>query len=123
MSVAAIDSKQRVKDYLKALSGQPKTESLLDHYVSDPGLKEHIRQAEAAFPSYEVIPLHLVAEGDMVACRLTFQGVQEGEFAGIPPTGRSVSSDFMVFYQVEDARITAHWIQLDIHDIVRQLTA
>lgn len=123
MSLAATDNKQLIKDYLQALSGQPKTEELVDQYVSDASLKEHIAQAEAAFPSYEVELQQMVAEGDWIACRATFRGVHRGNFAGVPATGRHVSSDFMIFYRVDDGRIVQHWMQLDVHDILHQLTA
>jgi steroid delta-isomerase-like uncharacterized protein len=123
MSPVAIDSKQLIKDYFQALSGRPKTEELLDRFISDSSLKEHIRGAEAAFPDYEVIANHMVAEGDTVAVRCTFRGVQKGEFAGIPATGRTISSDFMIFYHIEDGRIAEHWITMNGQDIVTQLTA
>ena len=123
MSPVAIDSKTLIKEYLNALSGQPKTEELMSRYVADPMLKEHIHQAEAAFPKYEVIANQLVAEGDIVAARCTVRGVHKGEFAGVPATGRQISSDFMIFYRVADGMIAEHWIQLNVPDIVQQLTA
>lgn len=123
MSAVAIDSKQLIKDYLQALSGQPKTEELMDRFITDPVLKEHIRGAEAAFPGYEVIPQQMVAEGDTVAVLCTFRGVQNGEFAGIAATGKPVSSNFMIFYRVGDGRIVEHWVTMNPQDIVSQLTA
>jgi predicted ester cyclase len=123
MTTVAVESKQLIKDYFKALSGHPKTEELLDRYISDPALKEHIRAAEAAFPAYEVIDNQMVAEGDLVAVRCTFRGVHKGEFAGIPATGRRVSSDFVIFYRVSDGLIAEHWIQMNMQDMVGQLTA
>jgi len=121
MSTVAISSKQAVKEYLHALSGQPKTTELLDRYISDPKLKEHISQAEAAFPEYEVVPNEMIAEGDLVAARCTFRGVHRGDFAGIPPTGKHVSSDFMIFYRVSDGIIAEHWMQMDVKAVVDQL--
>jgi predicted ester cyclase len=123
MTTVAIDSRQLIKDYFKALSGQPKTEELLDRYMSDADLKEHIRVAEAGFPGYDVIDNQIVAEGDVVAVRCTFRGVHKGEFAGIPATGKRVSSDFMIFYRVSDGLIVEHWIQMDLKGIVDQLIA
>ena len=123
MTLTATDTRQLFKDYVQAMAGQPKTEALLDRYITDPSLKEHIRQCEAAFPSYQVTVNQMVVDGDVVACRMTFTGVHKGEFAGVPPTGRTASSDFMIFYRFEDGRIAQHWIQIDLQDIVRQLTA
>jgi steroid delta-isomerase-like uncharacterized protein len=122
MTVTATDTRQLFRNYVQAMAGQPKTEVLLDQYITDPGLKDHIRQAEAAFPSYQVIVNQMVVDGDLVACRMTFRGAHEGEFAGVPPTGRTISSDFMIFYRFEEGRIAEHWIQMDMQEVVRQLT-
>jgi len=112
MIAAEIDIKQLIREYFSALSGQPKTTALLDKYISDAGLKEHIRQAEAAFPEYELIPIMLVAEGDLVAARCTFRGLQQADFAGTRPTGKPASAEVMVFYRIRDGKIAEHWIQM-----------
>lgn len=117
-----IESKQLVEDYLEALSGKPKPDRILDRYLNDAGLKQHIQVSEAAFPLYELIAHQVVAEGDLVAVRATFQGVHKGEFAGIKPTGKRVSSDLMIFYRVRDGLIVEHWLQMDLKDIVEQLS-
>ena len=122
MAGVTIDSKQLIKDYLNALTANPKTDHLINQYVSDPVLKEHIRQAEAAFPCYELIAHQIVAEGDIVALRGTFYGVHKGEFAGIAPTGKRVSGDLMLFYRVSDGLIVEHWMQWDMKAVVDQLT-
>jgi predicted ester cyclase len=122
MASVTIDSKQLVKDYVNALTGTPKTEALIDQYVSDPSLKEHIRQAETAFPRYELVAHQIVAEGDIVAVRGTFYGVHKGDFAGIAPTGKKVSGDLMLFYRVSEGLIVEHWMQWDMKAVVDQLT-
>jgi predicted ester cyclase len=123
MSVVAVESKHLIREYLEALSGHAKTEGLVDRYMDDDDLKQHILQSEAAFPHYEVIAHELVAEGDMVAARCTFRGIHQGEFAGIPSTGKEVSSDFMIMYRLTLGKIVEHWMQMDAQDIVRQLNA
>jgi steroid delta-isomerase-like uncharacterized protein len=123
MSTVAIDNKRLIKDYFQALSGQPKTEELLDRFISDSTLKEHIHQAEAAFPGYEVFAHQMVAEGDIVAVRCTMRGVHKGDFGGIPATGKTLSTDFMIFYRVSDGLIAEHWIQMDMKDMADQLLA
>jgi len=118
-----IDNKQVLQDYLKAFSGQSKSEELMDRFISDESLKAHIREFEAAFAGYEVNPLLIIAEGDWLACRMTTKAVHSGEFAGIPPTGRSVSSDFAIFYRFENGRIVEHHLYPDIQGLISQLTA
>jgi predicted ester cyclase len=116
------DAKQLIQDYLNALSGHPKTGELLDQYLTDPGLKEHILQAEAAFPAYELVARQIIAEGDLVAVRATFRGAHKGEFAGIKPTGRWVSFALMIIYRVSDGLIIEHWLQMDVKDLLEQLS-
>ncbi len=118
----AISSKQLVQEYFGEISGKPKTDALNDRYISDPHLKEHIRQFEAAFPEYQLVPEQFVGEGDTVAVRATFHGTHRGEFAGIPPTGRTASTPVMLFYRVADNRIAQFWMQADVPNLIAQLT-
>src|SRR5215831_15578817 len=98
-------TRQFVEAYLQAISGQAKTPALVERYVADPHLIEHIRQAEEGFPCYELVADDLIAERDVVAMRGMFRGVHRGTFAGIPGSGRSVSAPLMIIYRVADGRI------------------
>lgn len=121
MTLTSTESKQFVGRYLQALSGQAKTPELVVRFVSDRALADHIQQAEAAFPAYELIAEELVAERDLVAVRATFQGVHRGTFAGVPATGRPVSAGLMIFYRIEGDRIAEHWMQFDGATLMAQL--
>jgi predicted ester cyclase len=121
MTSVTVDNRQLITDYVNAITANPKTEALINQYVSDEGLKEHIRQAEAAFPGYELVAHQIVADGDFVAIRGTFYGVHTGEFAGIAPTGKKVSGDLMLFYRINDGLIVEHWMQWDMKGVVDQL--
>jgi predicted ester cyclase len=123
MTSSSAENKQLIGRYLQALSGQAKPPSLVERFVSDPALAEHIRHAEAAFPFYELIAEDLVAEGDLVALRGTFQGIHGGPFAGVEATGRSVSANLMLFYRIADGRIAQHWMQFDVGSVNSPLTA
>jgi predicted ester cyclase len=116
------DNKQFVAQYLRALSGNVKTPQLVARFVSDPALAEHIQQAEAGFPSYEIDVDEMIAERDLVAVRGTFRGVHRGAFAGIDATGRQVSAGLMIIYRVEGDRIVEHWMQFDGAALMAQLT-
>lgn len=121
MSTATITAKQVIEDYFKAMSGAPKTPELIDQWVDDPNLKHHILDFEAAFANYDLIPHQMVAEGDTVAVNATAKAVHTGTFAGIPPTGKSVSVGAMMFYQVNNGRIAKFWMQADIMSGIAQL--
>jgi predicted ester cyclase len=121
MSLTAMQSRQFVERYLEALSGRSKTPELVNGFVSDAALAAHIRDVEAAFPAYELVADVVVAENDLVAMRGVFRGVHRGTFAGIAPTGRSVSAPLMIFYRIADGRIAEHWLQFDGAALVAQL--
>jgi predicted ester cyclase len=121
MTATTAECKQLIGRYLQALSGQAKTPDLVARWVSDPHLMEHIEQAEAAFPCYELIADELIAERDLVMMRGTFRGVHQGSFAGIPATGRSVSAPLMIVYRLANNHIVEHWMQFDAGAVIAQL--
>lgn len=123
MTLSATDSKQLIGRYLQALSGQAKPPDVVARFVSDPHLVEHILQAEAAFPFYELVAEDLIAERNLVALRGTFRGVHGGPFAGIQATGRAVTADLMIIYRIEGDRIAQHWMMFDAAGLIAQLTA
>lgn len=122
MKALVMESKELMTGYFRDLSGKPKTEELLDRYISDPALKEHIREIEAAFPEYTLEVQEMIAEGDMVAVRGTVRGTHKGAYAGIPPTGRQLNLEVMVFYRISDGRISRYWLQTDSKTLMDQLT-
>lgn len=120
MSAAA--NKELVRQYLEALSGNPKPLVLVRRFVSDPALIEHISQVEAAFPHYELLAHQLVAEDDLVAVRATFKGAHRGaSFYGVEPRGTEASADLMIIYRIEDGLIAEHWLQFDGAGLMAQL--
>jgi predicted ester cyclase len=64
----------------------------------------------------------LVAEGDIVAGRLTMSGTHEGPLMGTPPTGRSVRNNHhMHFVRFRDGKAVEHWGVRDDLGLMRQL--
>ena len=75
----------------------------------------------AAFPDLTVVIHDQIAEGDKVVTRKTFQGTHQGEFMGIPPTGRKVTIGVTDILRVHEARIVEHWGQVDMLGLMQQL--
>jgi steroid delta-isomerase-like uncharacterized protein len=75
-----------------------------------------------AFPDLKIRVDDLVAAGDKVALRLTLSGTHEGEFQGIPATGRTISYVSHEFYRVADGVFAEEWICSDMATLFRQLS-
>ncbi len=60
---------------------------------------------------YEV--LNMIAEGDMVACRVRASGTMQGEMFGIPPTGKSFSAEHVHWHRIEDGKLVERWAVRD----------
>lgn len=75
-----------------------------------------------AFPDQQAHVDDIVAADDKVALRLTLRGTHQGEFQGIPATGRTIAYVSDDFYRVQDGLITEEWICSDLASLFRQLT-
>jgi steroid delta-isomerase-like uncharacterized protein len=73
------------------------------------GLKETVRWLTGAFPDLRIEVDDLVAEGDKVLAYITMRGTHEGEFQGIPPTGRSFEARAMHLFRIRDGKAVEHW--------------
>ena len=76
-----------------------------------------------AFPDLHFTIEELVAEGDVVAGRLTMSGTCEGSLMGMPPIGRSVRQDHMHFVRFRDGKAVEHWGVRDDLGMMQQLGA
>lgn len=76
-----------------------------------------------AFPDFGAGVDHLIAEDDMVALHMTWTGTHEGEFMGIPASGRNMSIEVIDIFRIVDGRFLEHWGLTDIMSMMQQLGA
>jgi predicted ester cyclase len=89
---------------------------------SDPAaLKRFIGGFHAAFPDGRVSIEQMIAEGDTVALRATFEGTQTGQFQDIPPTGKAVSVPAQDMYRVVEGKLVEHWGGPNLFSLLQQL--
>lgn len=119
--MSAQENKDLVRRYLEAVSGEPKTPELVDRYVSEQPLKDHIAMNEAAFPGYEMHIEKMVAEDDLVSVYGRAGGTHKGPFMGVPPTGKSWEVPYHITYQIESGKIVDHWLVMDTAAFMQQL--
>ena len=93
---------------------------------NDPGNADDVqRVAENLedFPDLRITVEDLVAEGDMVAARLTWSGTHSDAIAqwNAPATGAPTTFAFMAMYRVECGLLAEQWVVLDYLSMVREL--
>jgi len=114
-------NKQFILEYYNAMSGVEKTEKLIDQYVIDQELKNHILFFDAILPRYKVMIDEMVAENNKVVVLARARGVHEGEFNNIPPTHQKVEIRFTIRYVIEKDKIIDHWMISDLTSLYEQL--
>ena len=85
------------------------------------GVKQFFGMMFAAFPDFHAVVEDQVAEGDKVVTRKTVSGTHQGEFMGIPPTGRRMEISVIDVFRVADSRCTDHWSVVDQLGMMQQL--
>ena len=86
-------------------------------------LKESIASFFDAFPDLEAKPRHLVCEGDLVSTWVTYEGTHQGEFAGVPGSGRPVRFAAWDLLRVKDGRIVEITQYCDVFTLMNQIGA
>ena len=74
-----------------------------------------------AFPDLHVANDDLIAEDDKVVIRNTVTGTHQGEYRGVPPTGKSVSYNEIFIFRFADGKIAEVWGVVDVYAQLRQL--
>lgn len=114
-------NKEFIIGYLNAVSGVIKTRELLEQYITDQGLIEHILFFDSVFPRYDGLIDEITGEGNRVIVRARMKGKHEGELNGIPPTHKEVEFPFVVGYEIEKNKIISHWLIADQMMLMEQL--
>jgi steroid delta-isomerase-like uncharacterized protein len=84
-------------------------------------LKLSVTVFRTAFPDLQIRVEDLIAEGDKVVARLTYQGTHLGDFMGIPPSRKQLTEAGIAIDTVKDGRIVEHWVVRDDLGLLQQL--
>jgi predicted ester cyclase len=87
------------------------------------GFKQFLPMFRAAFPDMRGTVEDLIAEGDKVVDRITFQATHQGEMMGISPTGNTVTVTEMHISRIAEGKIVERWGQTDMLGMMQQLGA
>jgi len=87
------------------------------------GYKQRLSHMFEAFPDLHITVEDSFATGDKVAIRLTAGGAHQGQYMGIPATGKDVTWTATAIYHVVGERIVERWENRDDLGLLRQLQA
>ena len=85
------------------------------------GVKQMVSIFHTAFPDMAGTVDDVIVEGDKVAVRFTATGTHQGEFFGIPPTGKVIKSTGINIFRIEAGKIVEHWNNADDLGLMQQL--
>jgi steroid delta-isomerase-like uncharacterized protein len=76
-----------------------------------------------AYPDLHVTVEDVIVEADKLVCRNVVTGTHQGEYLGLPPTGRTVTYNEIFIFRFEGGRIAETWGVVDLLAQLRQLGA
>lgn len=85
------------------------------------GFKAQMQEMFDGFPDLAYNQAAIFGEGDLVGVRWWATGTQDGDFLGIPATGRCVTMDGLSIFRLENGRIAEEWDQYDALGMLREL--
>jgi predicted ester cyclase len=117
--------KDVVRDYYaRVINGRDL--DAVEEFFADERMVEGVRggcfRYFEAFPDMHVALDELIAEGDRVFLRSTLTGTHDGEYKGIPATGRHVATECAEVFRISDGRFVGYWCLTNVAGLMRQLT-
>jgi predicted ester cyclase len=85
-------------------------------------LKHYAPKFFAAFPDISITINDMVAEGDKVAVLVNWKATHQGEYMGIPPTGKKIDITVAMMIKIVGGKWVEFWNVTDIR-LAQQLGA
>jgi steroid delta-isomerase-like uncharacterized protein len=73
------------------------------------------------FPNIQHTIEDMITEGDKVVYRTTLKGTHNGEFMGIPPTGKAVIINDFTLLRIAEGKIIEWWYDCNLMAVMQQL--
>jgi steroid delta-isomerase-like uncharacterized protein len=83
--------------------------------------KRFLAMFRLACPDMRYTVEDMIAEGDKVVDRLTWQATHQGPFMGIPPTGNRLTVTEIHINRIAEGRIVERWAEVDRLGMMQQL--
>lgn len=102
-------------DHEERMPGQPEGKE---------GVKFYANTVRTAFPDLTVKATEpALADGNLECAYVTLAGTHQGDFAGIPASGRTVEFSGIDIIRLQDGKVAEHWGSTDMLGLMQQLGA
>ena len=92
-----------------------------DPNIGSEGVKAAVTMFKKALPDAQLKIAFQLAEGDKVVSRYTWSGTHQGEYYGIPATGKQVNWTATATFRIADGKIREAWLNRDQWGLMQQL--
>ena len=86
-------------------------------------IKGEIEYFRNAVPDLTYTIEDQIEEGDKVVTRYTVSGTHQGEFFGVPPTGKRISMTGVSIDRFEGGKMVEEWPEYDLLGVMQQIEA
>ena len=118
-------NKDVVRKYYEVVINGRNLDAVVD-FFADERMVEGVRRGcfsyFAAFPDLHVSLDELVAEDETVFLRSTMTGTHDGEYKGIPATGRHIATECAEVFRIVDGKFAGYWCLTNVAGLMRQIT-
>lgn len=80
-----------------------------------------LREIVVGFPDFHIEILDILADENVVMAELLYTGTHQGEFFGLPPTGREIEFQGVETYQIESGNIIRGRVYFSDAELKEQL--
>ena len=88
------------------------------------GVRQFFEAFVSGFPDLRMDVQDIIASGDKVVARVRMTGTNQGEFMGMPATGKSIDLEAIDIVRFrEDGKAVEHWGAMDGMEMMEQLGA
>ena len=124
----AFDSMSKGRDQFLAEHDEIYGENLVGHFSGMPPVDRDMHRqvglaTYSSFPDLRRPVEDLVAEGDKVVARWSSVGTHGGDFMGIPPTGKTVTTTGITIFRLDGGKIVEEWSESDMIGMLQQVGA
>jgi steroid delta-isomerase-like uncharacterized protein len=84
-------------------------------------IKQFVTGGRTTFPDFHFTVEDVFGEGNQFAVRWTFRGTCQGEFAGIPSTGRQAIVPGVTIFHLVGGKIAEMWVNWNVLSLMQQL--